>query len=392
MDFDFSPEDEAFRAEVRAFLAEHLPPPEQRGPDFMQRWLRAVREKRYVGFSWPEEVTGGGGGLAHQFILKEEMAKAGAPLLGMDVTGLSWVGPAIIQWGTEEQKRQFIPDILDSKSVWCTGYSEPDVGSDLASLQCRAVREGDEYVVNGQKIWTSLAHYAKWIYMMVRTELEGSRYDGITCLLVPMTTPGIEVQPIHNMASGHMFNQVFFNDVRVPVENRLGQEGQGWKILMSALQNERSGLVEVMGASRNLDGLVDLAKQSRRNGRPASEDPRVQRRLAVIETKIEAMRLNGLRALTQQLEGGAHQSQSSINKLLMSELLVEINDFSMELQGQRHQYMPGSESGLQESEEVVDQGRWQAGALSWPSTVVGGGTPNVQKNIIAERMLGLPKD
>lgn len=182
-----------------------------------------------------------------------------------------------------------------------------------------------------------------------------------------------------------MFNQVFFSDVRVPVENRLGEEGQGWDILMSALQNERSGLVEVMGAQRNLDGLVDLAKRSRRNGRSAAEDPRVRRRLAVIETKIEALRLNGLRALTQQLEGGAHQSQSSINKLLMSELLVEIHDFSMELQGQRHQYMPGSE-------EVVDEGRWQAGSLSWPTTVVGGGTPNVQKNIIAERMLGLPKD
>ncbi|MEE2663865.1 MAG: acyl-CoA dehydrogenase family protein [Myxococcota bacterium] len=386
MDFDFSPEDEAFREEVRAFLVRHLPPAEERGPDFMQRWLRAVREKRYVGFSWPEEVTGGGGSLERQYILKEEMTKARAPMLGIDVTGLAWVGPAIIQWGSEEQKRQFIPDILDSKSAWCTGYSEPDVGSDLASLQCRGVREGDEYVVTGQKIWTSLAHYAKWIYMMVRTELDTpSRYTGITCLLVPMTTPGIEVQPIRNMAGGHMFNQVFFSDVRVPVENRLGEEGQGWDILMSALQNERSGLVEVMGAQRNLDGLVDLAKRSRRNGRSAAEDSRVRRRLAVIETKIEALRLNGLRALTQQLEGGAHQSQSSINKLLMSELLVEIHDFSMELQGQRHQYMPGSE-------EVVDEGRWQAGSLSWPTTVVGGGTPNVQKNIIAERMLGLPKD
>jgi alkylation response protein AidB-like acyl-CoA dehydrogenase len=335
-------------------------------------------------------VTGGGGTLAQQYILKQEMTRAGAPLLGTDVTGLSWVGPAIIQWGSERQKQQFIPDILDSKSAWCTGYSEPDIGSDLASLQCRAVRQGEEYVVNGQKIWTSLAHYAKWIYMMVRTELDTpSRYDGITCLLLPMTTPGIEVQPILNMAGGHMFNQVFFSDVRVPIENRLGEEGQGWKILMSALQNERSGLVEVMGAQRNLDGLVALAKSCRRNGRSGAEDPRVRRRLAVIETKIEALRLNGLRALTQQLEGGAHQSQSSINKLLMSELLVEIHDLSMELQGQRHQYMPGSESG---ADEVVDEGRWQAGALSWPATVVGGGTPNVQKNIIAERMLGLPKD
>ncbi len=284
MDFDFTPDEEAFRDEVRGFLAENLPPPEQRAPDFMGKWLKAVREKRYVGFSWPKEVTGGGGSVIQQFILKEEMAKAGAPMLGMDVTGLSWVGPAIIQWGTDEQKQKHIPNILDSKSVWCTGYSEPDVGSDLASLQCRAVREGDEYVINGQKIWTSLAHYAKWIYMMVRTELDTkSKYSGITCLLVPMDTPGIEVQPILNMAGGHVFNQVFFTDVRTPAENRLGEEGQGWMVTVSALQNERSSLVEVMSARRNLEGLVDLAKRTQGNGKPALKDQRTRRRLAEID-------------------------------------------------------------------------------------------------------------
>ena len=384
MDFDFGPEEEAFRDEVRAFLTEHLPPPEERGPDFLGKWLRAVREKRYVGFSWPKEVTGGGGSIIRQFILREEMTKADAPMLGLDVTGLSWVGPAIIQYGTDEQKQQFIPDILDSKSVWCTGYSEPDVGSDLASLQCRAVREGDEYVINGQKIWTSLAHYAKWIFMMVRTEVGKSKYDGITCLLVPMDTPGIEVQPILNMAGGHMFNQVFFNDVRCAVENRLGKEGQGWLVTVTALQNERSSLVEVMSATRSLNALVDLAKRSQKSSLPLKAQ-RVRRSLATMEAKIEAMRLNGMRALTQQLKGAKHQSQSSINKLHMCDLLVEMNDISLEMLGSRNQYVGGSE-------EAVDNGHWQEGALSWPTTVVGGGAPNIQRNIIAERILGLPKD
>ena len=384
MDFDFGPEEEAFRDEVRAFLTEHLPPPEERGPDFLGKWLRAVREKRYVGFSWPKEVTGGDGSIIRQFILREEMTKADAPMLGLDVTGLSWVGPAIIQYGTDEQKQQFIPDILDSKSVWCTGYSEPDVGSDLASLQCRAVREGDEYVINGQKIWTSLAHYAKWIFMMVRTEVGKSKYDGITCLLVPMDTPGIEVQPILNMAGGHMFNQVFFNDVRCAVENRLGKEGQGWLVTVTALQNERSSLVEVMSATRSLNALVDLAKRSQKSSLPLKAQ-RVRRSLAAMEAKIEAMRLNGMRALTQQLKGAKHQSQSSINKLHMCDLLVEMNDISLEMLGSRNQYVGGSE-------EAVDDGHWQEGALSWPTTVVGGGAPNIQRNIIAERILGLPKD
>ncbi len=386
MDFDFTPEEEVFRDEVRAFLAENLPPPDKRAPDFMRKWLRAVREKRYVGFTWPKEVTGGGGSITQQFILKEEMAKAGAPMLGIDVTGLSWVGPAIIQWGNDEQKQKHIPEILDSKSVWCTGYSEPDVGSDLASLQCRAVREGDEYVINGQKTWTSLAHYAKWIYMMVRTELDTkSKYEGITCLLVPMDTPGIEVQPILNMAGGHVFNQVFFTDVRTPVENRLGEEGQGWMVTVTALQNERSSLVEVMSARRNLEGLADLARRTLGNGQSALKDQRTRRRLAKIEAKIEAMRLNGMRALTKQIKGEVHQSQSSINKLLMSDLLVEMNDISMEMLGSRNQFMAGSE-------EAVDEGRWQQGALTWPTTVVGGGATNIQRNIIAERILGLPKD
>ena len=389
MDFNLTPEEEGFREEVRAFLAENLPPPEEREPTFMVEWWKKIRERRWVGFSWPEEVTGGGASLMEQFILKDEMFRARAPMLGRDYTGLHWVGPAIIQFGSEAQKAEYIPEILDSRSNWCTGYSEPGVGSDLASLQCRAVREGDEYVVNGQKIWTSLAHFAKRIFLMVRTDPAGeSKHDGITCLLVPMDSPGIEVRPIKSMGVGgmsDMLNEVFFTDVRVPERLRLGAEGQGWEIICSALESERSGVTEVNRHAQALEDLLDLARRSRRGGRPALEDAAVRRRLGAFEARIEAMRLNGMRALTSQLRGELHQSQSSLNKLHNCDLLVEMSDLALELCGGAGPYAPGSDA-------APDEGRWQIAALAWPATVIGGGTPNIQKNIIAERFLGLPKD
>ena len=220
MDFDLTPEEQEFREEVRSWLAENLPPPKERDPAFVIKWWKMMREKRWVGFNWPVDCGGGGGTVMQQFILKEEMLNAKAPPIGRDYTGLGWVGPAVIQFGTDEQKERFLPDILDSESAWCTGYSEPDVGSDLASLQCRAVRDGDEYVVNGQKIWISLAHVGSGIYTGVRTSTEGEKYDGISVLLIPLDSPGIEVRPIRSFAGDHfadLYNEVFFNDVRVPV-------------------------------------------------------------------------------------------------------------------------------------------------------------------------------
>jgi alkylation response protein AidB-like acyl-CoA dehydrogenase len=382
MNFDLSPEEEKFRDEVRAFLDENLPPESERGPNFLAEWSRKVREKRWVGFSWPKEVGGGGGSLMQQVILKEEMAKRHAPPLGTSFMGLAWVGPAIIQYGTEEQKRRFIPDILDGKLQWCTGYSEPGSGSDLASLQCRAVREGDVYLVNGQKIWTSLAMWAKWMILLVRTQTDVAvKHDGITCLLVAMDSPGITVRPIRNMSGGAMFAEVFFDNVRVPVENRLGEEGQGWQVTVSALAHERSSIAEVEGLRRKLEEVKDLARRSRKNGRPALEDDGIRRRIARFEAKIEGMRFNGMRALTRQLRGEPLGAETSINKLLRAELEVALGEIALEMQGS---------AGHLEKE--IDGGRWQRFALSWPEVVIGGGTPNIQKNIIAERVLGLPKD
>jgi alkylation response protein AidB-like acyl-CoA dehydrogenase len=383
VDFDFSPAEEAFRQEVRDFIAEHLP--KQGGMEEVFAWQRAVREKRWVGFSWPREVGGGGGSIAEQVILKEEMSRAKAPALGSCFMGLAWVGPAIVEYGTEEQKQKFIPDILDGKYQWCTGYSEPDSGSDLASLKCRCVREGGQYVVNGQKIWTSIAMWSKWIILLVRTSGEGGKHEGITCLLVPMDTPGITVRPIRNMAGGEIFAEVFFDDVRVPVENRLGAEGEGWKVTVSALAHERSSIAEVTGLQRHLEALRELARACFKNGRPASEDAGVRRRIARADARVEAMRLNGLRYLTKQLRGEPVGSETSVNKLHRAGLEVELGELALEIQGDAGPLEGGADV-------VPDAGKWQRMALSWPEVVIGGGTPNIQRNIIAERILGLPKD
>jgi alkylation response protein AidB-like acyl-CoA dehydrogenase len=387
MDFNLTPEEEAFRDEVRAFVKEHLSPEARKAPGFMGNWLKAVREKRWVGFNWPADYGGGGGGIMEQVILKEEMSKAGAPPLGTSMMGLQWVGPALIEYGTEEQKKKFLPDILDSKYQWCTGYSEPGSGSDLASLQCRAVKDGDEYVVNGQKIWTSGAAFSKWIILLTRTDFEvENKHEGITCLLVEMDSPGIEVRPIKNMAGSSHFAEVFFEDVRVPAENRLGDEGKGWAVTVSALAHERSGISEVAGLISQLAGVVALAKRTQKNGRPASEDPGIRRRLAKADTIIEGMRLNGQRSLTKQLKGEKLSSETSINKLHRAFLAIELGDLALAIAGSASQYTEKA------TDADDDFGGWALGALGWPAVVIGGGTPNIQRNIIAERILGLPKD
>jgi alkylation response protein AidB-like acyl-CoA dehydrogenase len=377
MDFDFSEQEEAFRAEVRAFIAENLPPEDQRGPEFQAQWDAKLVEKKWIGFALPEEDGGGGGSLVQQFILKEEMSKALAPPIGNDFMGLAWVAPALVRHGSEEQKQRFLPDLLNARSFWCTGYSEPDVGSDLASVKTRAVRDGDDYVINGSKIWTSSAHEARWMFMLARTDPDAeSRYRGTSCLLVPMDAEGIEVRPIRNLAGLHHFNQVFFTDVHVPVGNRLGKEGEGWRVIMGALADERSGISEAHVLDRKLDALKDLARKSRRKGKPAIEDAGLRRELARYDTLVTAMRLNALRNLTRQLQGEPAGSETSVNKLLRGYLEIPLYDTAMGLLGN----------------DANTWEEWQEMSLRCHSNIIGGGSPNIQRNIIAERILGLPKD
>ena len=262
MDFEYSAKEQEFRDEVRAFIKANLPPAKQRNSAFLANWLTKVREKRWVGFSWPKDAGGGEGTLAEQAILREEMALAKAPPLGTSFMGLAWVGPGIIQYGTPAQKQRFIPGILDSSVSWCTGYSEPNHGSDLASIQTKAIRQGDDYIVNGQKIWTTGAPWADWMILLVRTDFAPKvKHDGITCLLVDMKSPGVDVRPIENMAGDRHFAEVFFTDVKVPVENRLGDEGKGWAVTVSALANERSSIGEVTQMFEKLDTLKDAGEE-----------------------------------------------------------------------------------------------------------------------------------
>jgi len=397
MDFSFTPEQEAFRREVRDFIAEHNPNAKRSADDDVDvesqidrfpkllAWNQALFERGWVGFSWPKEVGGGGGGLLEQMILKEEAGRARAPTLGLSYMGLAWVGPSIIKYGTDAQKQRFIPPILEATEHWCTGYSEPGSGSDLASLQCRAVRDGDGYVIDGQKIWTSLGQWAQWIILLVRTDFDAPKHRGITCLMVKMDSPGITVNPIKTMSGEAPFCEVFFDGVRVPVENRLGEEGQGWDVTKTALAHERSSIAEVTSLMHNLEDLKQLAADCSISGRPSIEDPGIRRRLASLECTIEAMRLNGLRFLTRQLRGKPVGPETSVNKLLRAEAEVEIGRLACDIEGSYGQLVKGSPA-------VKQGGRWQHHMMSWPSVVIGGGTPNIQKNVIAERLLGLPHD
>ena len=376
MDFDFTPEEQAFRTQVQSFLAKNLHEPmSEYDPEFLEAWDHKVAEQGWLGFSWPKDMGGAGASLIEQFILKEEMSAARAPRLGRDFMGITWVGPAIISHGTDAQKEQFLPEFLSGESLWCTGYSEPGSGSDLASLSTQAIRDGDEYVINGQKIWTTLAHEARWMFLLARTDTS-SRYAGISCLLLPMDTPGITIRPIPSLLGGHSFNEVFFDDVRIPVANRLGAEGEGWRVVVVALANERSGISEATEMLRHLEDLEKLASRSLSSGRPAMEDASVRRQLSSFRTRIAAMRLTGMRHLTQQLHGDPPSSETSVNKLLRGQLEIEMDALAMGLLGNEGQ----------------SEGQWQSRCLSYHGTVIGGGTPNIQRNIIAERILGLPKD
>ncbi len=386
MEFDLNDKERAFQAEVRSFVAKNLPPPRERGQDFLSQWLTKVRAKRWVGFSWPREFGGGGGTLVEQLVLKHEMALADAPPLGISHMGLAWVGPAIIAYGTEEQQQRFLPDILDSKTLWCTGYSEPGAGSDLASIKTQAVLEGDHYVVNGQKTWTSLAPWADWIILLVRTSQHaGDRHEGITALLLPLDTPGLTIRAIRNTVGDEHFAEIFLDDVKVPVANRLGEEGKGWNVTISALANERSSIGEVTALEKRLKSIRSLLAGTERGGVATLADPNILRRLGEFEAWIAAMKYNGMRYLTHQLEGRPVSSETSVNKLIRSDLELDMVDFVLEYFGMAALEARGGVN-------AVDKGKWTRLGLNFPYVTVGGGTHNIQRNIIAERILGLPKD
>jgi alkylation response protein AidB-like acyl-CoA dehydrogenase len=290
-----------------------------------------------------------------------------------------WVGPAIMRYGTEEQKARFIPKILTAEEIWATGYSEPSSGSDMAAAKTRADRVGDEYVVTGQKVWTTLAHISDWYFILVRTSTEGPKWAGLTLLLIDMRSPGIEIRPIRQIDGGAEFNEVFLNEVRVPVANRLGKEGQGWEVVSSALVNERTGIAGSVRFDHAFDWLRTTARE-----RGKAADPAARQRLAELATKAAIVRYSGLRSLSDSLHGRMNPHLSAAMKLVTTSLTQEFSETAMELLGPY--------AALMDDPHAPSGGKWARQYLGDRAMTIAGGTSEVQRNIVAQRILGLPRD
>ncbi len=378
MDLNLTSEERQFRDEFRAWLREHVQPATT--VEELKAWQRTLFEGGWAGISWPKQYGGRGATLMQQAIFQEELALAEAPHL-IGTIGLSLVGPTIIAMGTEEQKARYLPKILSGEEIWCQGFSEPNAGSDLAAVGTKAVRDGDDFVVNGQKIWTSFAHIADWCLLLVRTDLNAPKHKGITCLLVDMHLDGISVRPLRMMSGDAGFNEVFYSDVRVPVTQVLGKINEGWTTAITALMNERANLgtgVQVI-FRRNLNALIARAHTIERNGRPASADPVVRQKLAQAYLELEILRLNTNRALTSLSKSGVPGPEGSTLKLYWSEMNQRTQQIAQEILGPYGQLAD------------FDEGRWAYGYLRSRGNTIEAGTSEVQRNIIAERVLGLPK-
>jgi hypothetical protein len=404
MDLTYPPEAEEFRAVISAWLQENLPQgwgtpefsmtaDERRA--FNDEWTAKLYTGGWICASWPEEYGGKGLTLLQQVVLNEEFARAGAPLRA-DFFGDTLVGPTILQWGTEEQKQQFIPRILKGDISWCQGFSEPDAGSDLAGLTTRAVLDGDEWVINGQKVWTTQAQHAEYIFLLARTDADAPRHAGISYLLVPMRQPGVEVRPIRQVDGSAEFNEVFFSNARCPRDSVVGGENNGWKVAMTTLGFER-GTSSTTGHRRfqkEFDEIVAIAR-----ARGAVTDPLLRQRLARAWSKIKIMQINGYRTLTDALQGTrATAALSACNKMFWSEMHQETLLLAMDILGMDGQTLLG-EGG----QDVVLPGARRASA-DYPvsnlqslfffsrSETIWGGTAEIQRNIVGERVLGLPKE
>jgi len=393
MDFRFGPEEEAFRRELRAWLKENVPPDwegafleeEEEAWQAGRAFVKKLAQKGWVAPSWPREYGGMEASPALQLVYSEEMGYHRAPI-GSILQAVGYIGPSIIFFGSEEQKKQHLPPITAGQTVWCQGFSEPNAGSDLASLRCRAVRDGDDYVISGDKIWTSNAHRADWCILLARTDPGAPKHKGISYFLVDMKTPGITVQPIVNMADVHSFNQVFLEDVRVPKSALLGQENQGWYIAAMTLDFERSSLVAtaVSMAKRGLDDLVRYCKETRINGRSLLDNPLVRHKLAEMAIEIEVGKYMVYRVVSLQARKEPGSIEAAVCKLYNTELDVRLANAGIQilgLYGQLHE----------DSKWARLMGRFQQSYLYAIAMVVGGGTSEIQRNIIAMRGLGLPR-
>ncbi len=379
MDLDYTPEEQAFRNQVAKWIAANAPALDDRHDlDALRAWQKRLYAAGYLGAGWPPEHGGARLSPMEQAILNEELARANAPG-PINAMALWWVGPAIIRYGTQAQQQRFLAPILSADEIWATGYSEPGSGSDMAAAKCRAERDGDDYVVNGQKVWTTLAHISDWYFVLVRTSTEGPKWAGLSLLLIDMKSPGLEVRPIRQITGDCEFNEVFLHDVRVPVQNRLGAEGQGWEIVTSALVNERTGIAGSVRFDQNLDRIMAMARR-----RGYAHDPLWRQRLADLAVKARVTKSFGLRAMSDQLHGRMNPHLSAAMKLFSTELVQRFSETGVDLLGPYGALWQGSE-------RAPDNGRWGYQFLYDRSMTIAGGTSEVQRNIVAQRVLGLPR-
>jgi alkylation response protein AidB-like acyl-CoA dehydrogenase len=395
MDLRLTPEQERFRRTIHDWLAANLPPgwgtaaytppatPAEQVA-FARRWQRTLHGGGWAGITWPREYGGRGASIIEQLIYNEECARVAAPdILALKI-GLSLVGPTLMSCGTPAQKARFLPPILTGEDIWCQGFSEPNAGSDLASVKTRAELRGDEFVVNGQKIWTSVARHADWCMLVTRTSSEGPKHKGLTFLLVDMTSPGITIRPLREMTGEEWFNEVFFDDVRVPRGNVVGEINGGWNVVLTTLGHERAGTTPHVRLQAESARLARLALATPRNGARAADDPIIRQK--VVQSWIEAaiLRYTAYRNVTIVSRTGVPGPEGSVLKIFWSELEQRLKDTAMEILGPTG-LLPAGEP------RAADGGFWHYELLWSRAATIYAGTSEIQRNIIAQRVLGLPR-
>src|SRR3954462_7391601 len=370
MDLTPTPQERAFRDELRAWIEANHPGPEPEGDvagfEFRRAWQRRLHEDDWAGVSWPKEYGGRGGALVEQAIYNEELARAQAPSTA-NVLGLAMGGPTVIAHGTEEQKQRYLEPILSADEIWCQGFSEPEAGSDLASLKTRAVRDGDEWVVTGQKVWTTLAHHAKWCMLVARTDPDAPRHKGLTYFLMDMDQDAVQVRPLRQITGEAEFNELFIEEARIPQENIIGGEGNGWAVAITTLMHERATLAFGLQIRVKIT-LAELLEEARESG--AAADPVIRDRLAQLYIESEVLRLNALRGLSAIMRTGVPGPEGSLGKWQGAEVNQALTELALELRGAR---------------AVLDDDRWTYRFLRARANSIEGGTTEILKNIIAQR-------
>ena len=395
MDFTLTTEQETFRERVRSWLKGNIPAdwkrlgttevPRPEAYDFLRAWQHKLFDVGFIGLTWPKDYGGQGLTFMEEMILHQEMALQKAPPI-LNILGVGMAGPTIIAYGTEEQKQRYPAKILSCEEIWCQGYSEPNAGSDLAALQTRAVQDGEHWVVNGQKVWTSLAHVADWMMLLARSDPSAPRHKGITYFLLDMHAPGVTVKPLKQITGDAEFNEVFFDNVRVPASQVLGGVNNGWAVGLTTLMYERLALGFGLQVRLRitLDSMIEMARKVEKHGRVITKDPVMRQKIAQLWIDTECLKYTGARAITKLLRGELPGPEASTGKMGWVDTHQRLQEVAQEIQGPYGQLARGADC-------AIDGGVWHYSFLRSRANSIEGGTTEIQKNIIGERVLGLPK-